>query len=476
MTDYIYSVGIDIGTSTTQIVFSKFKIENTASSYAVPRISITEKELVYNSKIYITPLLSETVIDEQGVSRIIKQEYERAGFGPQDITTGAVIITGETARKENAKAVVQIMSGMAGDFVVATAGTELEGIIAGKGAGAGGYSLAKHKTVANIDVGGGTTNIAVFKQGRASDTACLDIGGRLIKFDPRSREVTYIAKKVKQLCEDHNIPIRVGQIADKQDIYHICKLLAKIVGHVLGETKASLQDVNRMITDHALSTGSQPEYMTFSGGVGYCFYNELQEESGFNDIGNILAEALREVFCNIKHKILQPVETLRATVIGAGMYSTEISGSTITYSRDIFPLKTIPIVKVEAEDEKLPLELFAQKVWPMLGWYEADKGQNLAALAIRGVPNISFEEVQNYADKIVRAMEGIIASKYPLVIIVEQDMAKVLGQALQIRLDKTKELVCIDAIDVSGGDYIDIGAPIMNGRVLPVVVKTLIFN
>jgi len=111
----IISVGIDIGTSTTQLVFSRLTIENTASAFSIPKISIVEKEVIYKSSIYFTPLISDTEIDGEGIRKIIENDYKKAGIHPGDVDTGAVIITGETARKVNASLVLEKLSGLAGD-------------------------------------------------------------------------------------------------------------------------------------------------------------------------------------------------------------------------------------------------------------------------------------------------------------------------------------------------------------------------
>ena len=218
MKETILSVGIDIGTSTTQLIFSRLTIENLASSYMVPRIRIVDKEVTYRSEIYFTPLLSQTEIDAEKVKGIIEREYRKAGMKPEDLQTGAVIITGETARKQNANSVLASLSSMAGDFVVATAGPDLESVLSAKGAGADRISEEKRIAVANIDIGGGTSNIALFQKGSLKGTSCLDIGGRLIKVE--NGRISYIYPKIQKLAERHGIRIAVGDRADESKSRH----------------------------------------------------------------------------------------------------------------------------------------------------------------------------------------------------------------------------------------------------------------
>ncbi len=229
MKEELLSVGIDIGTSTTQLIFSKLTVENTASNFSVPRISIVDKEIVYRSKVYFTPLISATEINGEEIKEIVESEYKKANIDKDDIQTGAVIITGETARKENANDVLHALSGFAGDFVVATAGPDLESIISGKGAGAHIYSKEHSTTVVNIDVGGGTSNLSLFKRGEVVDTGCLDIGGRLIKVDVVSKEITYISPKIETIIKDKNLNIRVGIKITKDNINPIVNIMKDII-------------------------------------------------------------------------------------------------------------------------------------------------------------------------------------------------------------------------------------------------------
>ena len=134
MREQLLSVGIDIGTSTTQLVISRLTLENRANPFSVPRVDISEREVLYRSEIHFTPLKSDVRIDGPGVRAIVAEEYQKSGFRPQEVATGAVIITGETARKENAQEVLSALAEFAGDFVVATAGPDLESILAARGA------------------------------------------------------------------------------------------------------------------------------------------------------------------------------------------------------------------------------------------------------------------------------------------------------------------------------------------------------
>ena len=140
----ILSVGIDIGTSTTQVVFSRLLLENTGGYFSVPRVSIVDKQILYKSRVHLTPLTGESRIDADRVRELVAAEYRKAGFSPGDTGSGAVIITGESARKDNSDAVLKSLSDFAGDFVVSAAGPDMESVIAGKGSGAYENSIREH--------------------------------------------------------------------------------------------------------------------------------------------------------------------------------------------------------------------------------------------------------------------------------------------------------------------------------------------
>ena len=232
MSETLLSVGIDIGTSTTQLILSRLTLANRANPFSVPRIAIEDREVLYRSGIHFTPLLSDTVIDAEGVRTIVAEEYRKSGFAPEQVDTGAVIITGETARKENAREVLSALSQFAGDFVVATAGPDLESILAARGAGADEYSREHHTDVLHFDIGGGTSNLALYSHGELAATGCLDVGGRLIKLD-REGTVTYVSPVLKRGAMWASPPT-VGQKAAPEGLEPVIRSMVEALEQAAG--------------------------------------------------------------------------------------------------------------------------------------------------------------------------------------------------------------------------------------------------
>lgn len=476
MKEEILSVGIDIGTSTTQLIFSNITIENTASSFSVPRISIVDKKIVYRSDIYFTPLISQKEINGERVREIVKSEYEKAGVSKDDVRTGAVIITGETARKNNANYVIQKLSGFAGDFVVATAGPDLESIISGKGAGADRISKEENTVVVNLDIGGGTTNIAVFNRGELVEVGCLDIGGRLIKIDKSSRKITYIAEKIKELCKLKKIEIQEGEEASKDKLSTVVDEMVKLLEESVGLRERS-GFYERIITNKGLDLKKDIKCITFSGGVADYIYNEPGGDIfKYGDIGILLGQAIKKSFLCEKLSLKKSQETIRATVVGAGSHTTDISGSTITYTEDKLPIKNLPILKLSSEDEKLETKELTKIIKEKLNWFVLENEIQPVAVALKAKKNPSFKEIEELSSVLIEGMTEIMKEDFPIIVVVENDIAKVLGQTIQNNLNFKKPVICIDAIKVQNGDYIDIGKPLADGKVVPVVIKTLVFN
>lgn len=225
-------MGLDVGTTSTQMIVSRLRIENRASEFAVPDLVIADREILYESPVHFTPLRSEALVDGEALRALLLEEYRHAGLTRKTVDTGAVIVTGETSRKENAREVAQALSGLAGDFVVATAGPDLESELAARGSGAVAYSAETGKTVLHMDIGGGTANLCLIRGGEIAATGCLNVGGRLLKLD-KLGSVTYVSPVLGGLW---GLP--PGSRPSQADIDALCARLAQALEAAAGLTQA----------------------------------------------------------------------------------------------------------------------------------------------------------------------------------------------------------------------------------------------
>ena len=228
MSEILKSVGLDIGTTSTQMILSELTVENRASPFSVPEMEIGERKILYESPVHFTPLLDEYRMDAAALRRIVEEEYRKAGITREDVDTGAIIITGETSRKENAQAVLEALSDLAGDFVVATAGPDLESVLAAKGSGAVDFSASTGKTVLHMDIGGGTSNLSLIRDGKILETGCLNVGGRLLKLGPEG-VVTYVSPVLGEICG-----LQVGERAEENQLVRIAQTLAQALEMAAG--------------------------------------------------------------------------------------------------------------------------------------------------------------------------------------------------------------------------------------------------
>ena len=441
MGERLLSVGLDVGTTSTQMVVSRLTVENQASAFSVPDMEIQQRELLYQSPVYFTPLLEGNRMDAAALRRLVEQEYEKAGITRQMVDTGAVIVTGESSRTENAAAVMEALSNLAGPFVVAAAGPDLESVLAAKGAGAADYSGRTGETVLHMDIGGGTSNLALIQKGEITATGCMNVGGRLVKLERGI--ITYVSPVLQGIFHK-----QVGEALSREEARHLTVRLAEALEMAAGlrPSDGLLEQLTTREAAGALPLNAPGEKLTlsFSGGVADCIEREIPWQE-FGDIGPLLGQAIgTSRLCSGKYVL--GTNTIRATVIGAGCHSTQLSGSTV-YSQNVqFPLKNIPVITQKAQRTQQEGNVF---------------------FALPGVRSPTYAQVQQMAAEISRLPQ-------PIYLCLEQDMAKALGQAMALRLGRDAEILCIDRIRVHPGDYLDVAAPV--GPAFPVVVKTLVLQ
>ena len=460
----MYSIGVDIGTSTTEIIISNIKISTSMGPSLLPTTKIDETEVIYRSPVIFTPLISRDTIDFEQIREQVKAAMKESGIDKENIETGAVIITGETARKDNARQVNIWLSEFLGDFVVATAGPRLEAVLAGRGSGISEESKKRSRRIINLDIGGGTLNAAVFDCGTCTDSFAMDIGGRLIKLDDTGR-VTYISDRIVHIITSHKLAIRQGETADIKVLERFCSYLADCCLQALGLREMKEGTLPLYITDFTIPKNL--DFISISGGVGEYVgsLNESTEWFQYGDIGPLLGIKITQALAPYKSRLILPEEKIRATVLGAGSHSLSVSGSTVGVESSILPMRNIPIVKCPAAASQW--EDVFRSTRPLMELYEDE----VLAVSIKGEKSPGYRELKLLADQIARLYEGL---KSPVIVLLKEDFAKALSQMIRIHTPCSKPVICLDQIQVEEGDYIDIGSPI--GSAVPVVIKTLVYQ
>ncbi len=325
-----------------------------------------------------------------------------------------------------------------------------------------------------IDIGTSTTNIAVYNCGDLVTKGCWDIGGRLLKV--QDGKVSYLSPRMKAVAASIGVTIQLGETADAQKIRRVTDRMAALMAESLGLLPVTgLCEQIRTPEASPMELDRPVDCLSFSGGVADYVYHPSEDWFRHGDIGPLLAASMRDGAIFNARKVIPARETIRATVVGAGSYTTSVSGSTITYSdEEIFPMKNIPAFFPEKRTEEAAVKGDGSKLRSEAEWFLQESGSDDLIFCFNRIRQPGYKEVCALADAIVQASECLPAGQ-PLLVLTEQDFAKVLGQALRRRL-KSRAVICIDGIHAIQGDYLDLGRPLMAGLAIPVVVKTLIFG
>jgi ethanolamine utilization protein EutA len=476
----LLSVGVDVGTTTTQIIFSRLNLMDVARAGQIPRINITDRRVIYQSPIVFTPLIDAQTIDADKLKEIVRGEYASAGVDPSQVETGAVIITGETAKKKNADEILRALSGLAGDFVVSVAGPNVESLIAGRGAGAAQYSQTNYATVTNVDIGGGSANSATFRSGNLVGAAAMNYGGRILEVEHRSGKIRHIAEPARHILADIGLNLNVGDSPALEDLRRFTDRMADLTVELIEGTTSPL--AQKIYLTAPVGVSGKDSILMFSGGVGHYYYTPLpihsvDDVTRHDDVGPLLAASLHGNVVLSSYRIVPPAETLRATVLGASTQTVTLSGSTIWAESEILPLKNVPVIRPALALSSLAPTLEPAAVSNSISEAVRRWDINLAtdpfAVALELDQPLDYESLTQLANGL-KDFSSSMPGDRPLIVIIERDYAQALGQTVK-GLTPSRALLVIDQVGLSEGDYIDIGTPLMDGRVVPLSVKTLIF-
>jgi ethanolamine utilization protein EutA len=439
------------------------------SSYVV-----VEREVTYASSIIFTPYADPTTIDTVALASFIQGAYRDAGMTPDDVQTGATIVTGEAATKNNAAAISALFAVEAGKFVCATAGPNLEAAMAAYGSGAVVRSRRRQgvdRTVMNVDIGGGTAKFAVCHNGRVVETAAVNAGARLVALDDEGR-VTRIEPAAKIVAESLGVPLVLGQRLSEVSQTKIADALAERIAQVAARGALDVLTERLLITS-PLSYKGQIDAVGFSGGVSEYIYGS--ETRSFGDLGIALGRAVKERVDRLRIPVESTDEHIRATVIGAALHTVQVTGNTVLISKpSLLPRRNLRVV-APIQPEPMTVDNVRTAIHQAMRRVDISDGEDACALSFQWVFDPSYDVLKTMALGIAAALPRTIARRWPIIVVFDVDIGGAMGSLLEKEVIPGHDLISLDELHLGDLDYVDFGTEIENTHVIPVVVKSLVF-
>ena len=470
---FLRSVGIDIGSSGTQVVFSAVHLRRHGEDLT-SRYVIVDRTMVYELPVALTPYRDEHEIDEQALGAIIDNAYGAAGISPDAIDTGAVILTGEALRRENAEAIARILAEKGGDFVTATAGHHMEAMLAAYGSGAARVSFDNANRVLNVDIGGGTTKLAVIDNGRVVATAALDIGGRLIVVD--HDRIVRLDPAGGRHAARAGFDWAVGGRATREDLARVAE---SMTGLLITALTGDVEAVRPLYLTEPIADPSGVDGVMVSGGVAEYVYG--RESRDFGDLGIHLGAALR-AHAEAGHlgaPLLPAGACIRATALGASEYSVQLSGNTscITEPGRLLPRRNLQVVKPDVDlTESIDPATVAAAIAAHADAFDLAGTDDDFALAMAWDGAPEYGRIRALAEGIASGLADRIAAGKALYVMIDGDIARTLGAILRDEIGVANDMLVIDGILLRDFDYIDLGRVRLPSFTVPVTIKSLLFR
>ncbi len=462
------SVGVDIGSSTSHLVFSRLELSQEGTRYIVKKRTVLSE-----SDILLTPYTDDLTIDVERLGRFINEQYQRAQLERQDVDTGALILTGVAVRRRNSRAIAELFAEEAGRFVSVTAGDGLETTMAAHGSGAVARSGREDTVVLNIDVGGGTSKVALCAGGRVREVTAIDVGARLLALD-ESNTVVRVEEAGRRHGGAVGIELELGQRMNEVQLRAIAVEMADRLFEVVSQNELT-EDTRSLLRLPPLSYRGRIDAITFSGGVSEFIYGHV--DGGFGDMGSILGQEIRQRVEGLGIPILEPTAGIRATVIGASQYTIQVSGSTIFISpSDAVPFRNVPVVSVDFQwKDDIETSMVVAAIDAALRRLDLHEGRQPVALAFHWHGSATFARLESFCAAVVEGLESVLSNGHPLILVNDGDIGGILGLHFKEEMKLDKPIVSVDGIVLQEFDYIDVGALIPSSGAVPVVIKSLVF-
>ena len=465
----VLSVGVDIGSSTSHLVFSRIVLERLDSRYVV-----TQRETFYQSDILLTPYSSEEAIDADALGAFFEKQYENAMIDPDEIDAGALILTGVAVRRSNARKIGELFARQAGKLVAVSAGDNLETVMAAYGSGAVARSIRDRAPVMNVDVGGGTSKIAVCNDGQVIAITAVDVGARLVCTDAAGK-ITRLEEAGRRFGTDLGLELEIGATLAPDAARRLAARMADSLFDAMKGGAPKLGATGLLRLDPLAWRGAVDQ-VTFSGGVSEYVYG--WETESFGDLGNLLAAEIRTRVAAWGVRLEPPAQGIRATVIGASQYTTQVSGSTIFVSpHSALPLRNVPVIApgLLLEGETVDADAVAASIRTVLRHLDLGDADTPVAIFVPWQGSATFHRLDAFCRGVAAGLSDVLARGHPIVLAGDGDVGGLIGIHFREEMKLKNPVVSIDGLELKQFDYIDIGELLESSGAVPVVIKSLIF-
>lgn len=471
------SVGIDVGTATSQVLFSRLVLRRMGRELS-SRFVVTDRETLYLSPIRFTPYTPDRErIDDAALGRLVDAAYGEAGLTPDDVDTGAIILTGEAIRRDNARAIADLFAEQRGDFVCATAGHNFEALLAAHGSGAVACSAERGCRVLNIDIGGGTTKLALAEAGRVLGAAAFHVGGRLLATDGDGT-ITVLEPGGRTLARRAGLDWNVGDRAAPDDVRRLAGHMADAVLALARGGADAPPDLEPLWLTPPLDGGGQCDAVVFSGGVGEYVYG--RERESYGDLGAPLGKALRQRMDDgaLPGSLVAARECIRATVMGAAQHTVQVSGNTIHRSDDsLLPRKNLQVLRPQVDLEgDIDPEAMGRTVRDHFRAFDLVEGEADATLVFAWQGPPAAARLAAFCRGLLAGLPATVERRRPLYLVFDHDMAGLVGTVLKQDFGIEAPVLALDGITLRDFDFIDLGRVLEPSGAVPVTIKSLVFR
>jgi len=433
---------------------------------------VVGREIIWQSDIIFTPYLDDNTIDAEAAGSVRGRRLYAGRRHRNEIDTGSIILTGEALKRTNARAIAELFAMDSGKFVCASAGHHLEAVLAANGSGTVARSRRDQRTLLTVDIGGARRSWRWCATARSwrqppwpSARVCWSRTSRVGSPASTSRRDRSLSTSASSWRSAKRLPA--------EDEARIVATWVDVLAGLI-ELRTPEGIAAELMLTEPLPMDVVPQAITFSGGVSEFIF--LRETRDFGDLGLPLAKAIRDAMSSGRialPAIIDPDLGIRATAIGASLFTTQAGIHPYVSDESILPLRNVPVLipRLDLEGDIAPA-VVASAIREAALRADFEEGEQAVAPLLRvarrcgrgaGAPLSR----QRHPRRPARTIEASV----PVVLLVDYTISRALGRALKEDLGIPGDVISMEGVTVADYDFIDVTEVLHPAEVVPVSIS-----